>query len=64
VITAFFIRLWYEVDLSNTGFGYSSREESKDTGKRWFPYQKGGSFVNGMEITIMLLIGKMMVIDC
>jgi SAM-dependent methyltransferase len=39
-----FVRLWHEVSIDNTGFGVSSREEAKASGKKWFPYQKGGPF--------------------
>ncbi|QHG20798.1 BREX-1 system adenine-specific DNA-methyltransferase PglX [Nostoc sp. ATCC 53789] len=39
-----FLRLWFEVDLNNFGFGLCSREEAKKSKKRWFPYNKGGEF--------------------
>ncbi|NUV00275.1 hypothetical protein XO12_09295 [Marinitoga sp. 1154] len=39
-----FLRLWHEVDINNIGFGYSSREEAKKSGLKWFPYNKGGNF--------------------
>ena len=37
-----FVRNWYEVDLMSIGFNIQSREASKDSGKKWFPYNKGG----------------------
>lgn len=39
-----FLRYWYEVDFSNIGFDCSSEEEFFQTGKKWCPYNKGGSF--------------------
>lgn len=38
-----FVRLWFEVAFSNIGFGMSS-EEANDSGLKWFPMNKGGSF--------------------
>ncbi|MFV7709352.1 BREX-1 system adenine-specific DNA-methyltransferase PglX [Shewanella algae] len=40
----YFVRYWHEVSFEKIGFGCTSRDESKATGKRWFPYQKGGEF--------------------
>jgi hypothetical protein len=39
-----FIRDWYEVDINNIGFGMSSRKEARKSGKKWFPFTKGGEF--------------------
>ncbi|HMS76690.1 BREX-1 system adenine-specific DNA-methyltransferase PglX [Gordonia sp. (in: high G+C Gram-positive bacteria)] len=39
-----FLRQWFEVSANRTGFGMSSRGEAKDSGKKWFPHNKGGSF--------------------
>jgi hypothetical protein len=39
-----FLRLWYEVDRRYIGFGCESEVESVKSGKRWFPYNKGGPF--------------------
>jgi hypothetical protein len=39
-----FLRLWYEVRHQDTGFNCLSREQSVDSGKKWFPHKKGGSF--------------------
>lgn len=39
-----FLRLWFEVNLNNSGFGLCSREEARFSKKRWFPYNKGGEF--------------------
>ena len=39
-----FLRLWFEVDFDNIGFGYKSSEETKNTNKKWFPHNKGGKF--------------------
>ncbi|MCE5972446.1 BREX-1 system adenine-specific DNA-methyltransferase PglX [Sinirhodobacter sp. WL0062] len=39
-----FLRFWPEVSNSRTELYATSREESKATGCRWFPYNKGGGF--------------------
>lgn len=39
-----FLRHWYEVDINNVGFNYGSCEEAMFSGKKWFPYNKGGAF--------------------
>jgi len=37
-----FIRNWYEVVFNKIGVSISSRLESKESGKKWFPTNKGG----------------------
>lgn len=39
-----FLRYWWEVGTAHIGFGCQNREEAQKTGKRWFPYMKGGGF--------------------
>jgi len=39
-----FLRLWHEVDINRIGFGMRSREEALRSGKKWFPYNKGGKY--------------------
>lgn len=39
-----FLRLWSEVDLGRIGFGAESRTASKETGRKWFPCNKGGQY--------------------
>ncbi len=39
-----FLRLWHEVSHKQIGFSLATREESKASGKRWFPCVKGGAF--------------------
>lgn len=39
-----FLRYWFEVDFSDIFFGCTSGEEVKASGKRWVPYNKGGTF--------------------
>ncbi|QFY90724.1 BREX-1 system adenine-specific DNA-methyltransferase PglX [Magnetovirga frankeli] len=39
-----FLRLWQEVSFKKIGFGCSSTGEAVKSGKKWFPYNKGGSF--------------------
>lgn len=38
-----FLRYWHEVNLEKIGFGMKSAEEAKESGKKWFPYNKGGN---------------------
>lgn len=37
-----FVRLWYEVDRNKLGIGYESREQAQASGRKWFPFAKGG----------------------
>ncbi|RMI28952.1 BREX-1 system adenine-specific DNA-methyltransferase PglX [Nocardia stercoris] len=39
-----FLRSWWEVSTNRTAFECSNRDEAKASGKRWFPYNKGGEF--------------------
>ena len=39
-----FLRLWFEVNTKNIGLNYSNSNDAKRSGKKWFPYNKGGSF--------------------
>jgi hypothetical protein len=39
-----FLRMWFEVDLSKTCFDAESTDQAKESGKKWFPYNKGGDF--------------------
>lgn len=39
-----FLRRWFEVDINRIGFGLASRNEARNSGRRWFPYNKGGPF--------------------
>ncbi len=39
-----FLRLWHEVDVNRIGFGLASRDQAKKSGRKWFPYNKGGEF--------------------
>jgi len=39
-----FLRFWWELGTDLIGFGCQSRFDAEDTGKKWFPYMKGGSF--------------------
>lgn len=39
-----FLRLWQEVDLMKIGFKMENREIANQSGKKWFPCNKGGSF--------------------
>ena len=39
-----FMRQWWEVSQDRTMFGCESLENAKASGRRWFPYNKGGAF--------------------
>lgn len=39
-----FLRFWHEVSLDKIGFGYANRTAAKESGRKWFPYNKGGAF--------------------
>lgn len=39
-----FVRLWAEVDYNKTCFDATDSIQAMYTGKRWFPYNKGGAF--------------------
>ena len=37
-----YLRLWWEVSRNSTKRDSRSREEARQSGKRWYPYNKGG----------------------
>ena len=39
-----FLKFWQEVDVTKIGFGMENREMANQSGKKWFPCNKGGSF--------------------
>lgn len=39
-----FLRLWQEVSIDKCDFNRLSREDAARSGKKWFPYNKGGDF--------------------
>jgi N-6 DNA Methylase len=39
-----FLRFWWEVGLDRIGLGCENAEAALATGKKWFPYMKGGEF--------------------
>lgn len=39
-----FLRLWFEVCHNNIGFGFGDLKSAAESNKKWFPYNKGGSF--------------------
>ncbi len=39
-----FLRQWWEVSWSSIGIGMQSRDEARESRRRWFPYNKGGGF--------------------
>lgn len=39
-----FLRFWHEVNHNNIGFGLESTAQAKESGLKWFPQVKGGSY--------------------
>lgn len=39
-----FLRQWFEVQINNISFNSQNIEESIKSNKKWFPYNKGGSY--------------------
>jgi len=39
-----FLKLWWEIDINKIKFDAHSNEEAIESKKKWFPYNKGGSF--------------------
>lgn len=39
-----YMRNWFEVAFASIGFDMETREQSVASNKKWFPYQKGGSY--------------------
>ncbi|MDA2145830.1 MULTISPECIES: BREX-1 system adenine-specific DNA-methyltransferase PglX [unclassified Bacillus cereus group] len=40
----YFLKLWYEVNITKIGFGMESRLEAQNSMLKWFPYNKGGAY--------------------
>ncbi|MBU8697658.1 BREX-1 system adenine-specific DNA-methyltransferase PglX [Bacillus pumilus] len=40
----YFLRLWFEVNWEQFGLGFKSSIDAKNSGLKWFPYNKGGGF--------------------
>ena len=41
-----FVRLWHECNRKNIGFSMETRKMAHESGLRWFPYCKGGTYRN------------------
>ena len=39
-----FLRRWHEVDQGKCSYDSKSRDAAAQSGKKWFPYNKGGEF--------------------
>ena len=39
-----FLRRWHEVDYAKCSYGSANRDAAARSGKKWFPYNKGGEF--------------------
>jgi len=37
-----YVRLWHEININKIGFEFSGNEEAWRSGKKWFPFNKGG----------------------
>lgn len=45
-----FLRFFWEIDRSRIGFDYTDSDEAVKSGTKWFPYNKGDHFENGLEM--------------
>jgi type II restriction/modification system DNA methylase subunit YeeA len=41
---SFFVRFWHELLWANIGIGFDSKEAAWEAGRKWIPYNKGGSY--------------------
>lgn len=39
-----FVRIWNEIDIKKAAFKVADGREAEKSGKKWFPYNKGGGF--------------------
>ena len=39
-----YVRHWYEVNFNSVGIGFKNTEEAARSHKKWFPFNKGGSY--------------------
>ena len=39
-----FVRRWHEVNLDSIGLSINTSVQAKSSGKKWFPYNKGGNY--------------------
>ncbi|MCY2966327.1 MAG: BREX-1 system adenine-specific DNA-methyltransferase PglX [Planctomycetota bacterium] len=39
-----FLRSWWEVTTSKIGWHFDDRQQARESGKKWFPYNKGGEY--------------------
>ncbi len=39
-----FLRMWFEPTINNIGFGFGNASDAEKSGKKWFPYNKGGEY--------------------
>ncbi len=39
-----YLRYWFEVNHARIGFSCANRDDARASGKKWFPYNKGGAF--------------------
>ena len=53
-----FIRHWAEIDFSKAGFGFVDRVSAKESGLKWFPYNKGGDTTKWYGCNLYLINWK------
>lgn len=51
-----FLRMWSEVNFNKVGIGYSDAEMAQMSGKKWFPYNKGGGFRKWFGLNEMVVL--------
>ena len=39
-----FLRSWFEVNIGRIGFGHKNAVSAAESGRKWFPYNKGGAY--------------------
>lgn len=57
-----FLRYWAEVDRNKMNIGSEEIVVADSIKRRWYPYNKGGGYRNGMVLMNILLIGIMMLL--
>ena len=50
-----FLKYWHEINFSKIGFGFTDAFNTKESNKKWFPYNKGGDYkkwFGNMELVV------------
>lgn len=40
-----FLRLWFEIEIPKAKFDAKDADDARTSGKKWFPYCKGGGYM-------------------